>query len=132
MLKNEKGITMLALVITVILVCLLAAVTISFSLGEDGVFSKSRRINFLEDISELQKELSEQEVLARANGKSNDIIKADLERSLNKWLESHQSYKDFTFELRLNDEEDTFILTYKSGGTEEEENWLNTVNFPRE
>ena len=44
MLKNEKGITMLALVITVILVCLLAAVTISFSLGEDGVFSKSRKL----------------------------------------------------------------------------------------
>lgn len=131
MLNKEKGITMIALVITVILICLLSAITISFSLGEDGVFSKSRRINFLEDVSELQKKLSEQEVLARANGQSNDTIKRELEKSLEEWIDSNKDYKNFTFEIRLNSDEDTFILTYISGGTEEEENWLDTVNFPK-
>ena len=132
MLKGEKGITMLALVITVILLCLLASITISFSIGEDGVFTKSRRINYLDDISELQKELSEKEVLARANGQDNNTIKKELEEYLNNWLNSNEDYKDYKFEIKLNNEEDTFVLTYIDGATEEEEKWLNTVSFPRE
>ena len=132
MLKGEKGITMLALVITVILLCLLASITISFSIGEEGVFTKSRRINYLDDISELQKELSEKEVLARENGKDNNTIKKELEEYLNNWLNSNEDYKDYKFEIKLNNEEDTFVLTYIDGATEEEEKWLNTVSFPRE
>ena len=132
MLKGEKGITMLALVITVILLCLLASITISFSIGEEGVFTKSRRINYLDDISELQKELSEKEVLARANGQDNNKIKKELEEYLNNWLNSNEDYKDYKFEIKLNNEEDTFVLTYIDGATEEEEKWLNTVSFPRE
>ena len=132
MLKGEKGITMLALVITVILLCLLASITISFSIGEEGVFTKSRRINYLDDISELQKELSEKEVLARANGQDNNTIKKELEEYLNNWLNSNEDYKDYKFEIKLNNEEDTFVLTYIDGATEEEEKWLNTVSFQRE
>lgn len=132
MLKGEKGITMIALVITVILLCLLASITISFSIGEEGVFTKSRRINYLDDISELQKELSEKEVLARANGQDNNTIKKELEEYLNNWLNSNEDYKDYKFEIKLNSEEDTFVLTYIDGATEEEEKWLNTVSFPRE
>ena len=132
MLKGEKGITMLALVITVILLCLLASITISFSIGEEGVFTKSRRINYLDDISELQKELSEKEVLARANGQDNNTIKKELEEYLNNWLNSNEDYKDYKFEIKLNNEEDTFVLTYIDGATEEEEKWLNTVSFPIE
>lgn len=132
MLKGEKGITMLALVITVILLCLLASITISFSIGEEGVFTKSRRINYLDDISELQKELSEKEVLARANGQDNNTIKKELEEYLNNWLNSNEDYKDYKFEIKLNNEEDTFVLTYIDGATEEEEKWLNTVSFPKE
>lgn len=132
MLKGEKGITMLALVITVILLCLLASITISFSIGEEGVFTKSRRINYLDDISELQKELNEKEVLARANGQDNNTIKKELEEYLNNWLNSNEDYKDYKFEIELNSEEDTFVLTYIDGATEEEEKWLNTVSFPRE
>lgn len=132
MLKGEKGITMLALVITVILLCLLASITISFSIGEEGVFTKSRRINYLDDISELQKELNEKEVLARANGQDNNTIKKELEEYLNNWLNSNEDYKDYKFEIKLNNEEDTFVLTYIDGATEEEEKWLNTVSFPRE
>ena len=123
---------MLALVITVILLCLLASITISFSIGEEGVFTKSRRINYLDDISELQKELSEKEVLARANGQDNNTIKKELEEYLNNWLNSNEDYKDYKFEIKLNNEEDTFVLTYIDGATEEEEKWLNTVSFPRE
>ena len=131
MLKGEKGITMLALVITVILLCLLASITISFSIGEEGVFTKSRRINYLDDISELQKELSEKEVLARANGQDNNTIKKELEEYLNNWLNSNEDYKDYKFEIKLKNEVYTFVINYIDGATEEEEKWLNTFSFPR-
>ena len=40
--KKEKGITLVALVVTIIVLLILAGVTISFSLGEDGIFKKAK------------------------------------------------------------------------------------------
>lgn len=128
--KDEKGITILVLVITIIVLMLLATFTLSFSLGEDGVFTKARRINFLDEISELQKELTEQEVIARANGQDNSAIKTGLEESLSNWQDENQNYEDIEFEIVLNSQQDTFVLTYAGGATEEQESWLRTVSFP--
>ena len=115
MLKGEKGITMIALVITVILLCLLASITISFSIGEEGVFTKSRRINYLDDISELQKELSEKEVLARANGQDNNTIKKELEEYLNNWLNSNNILSISIFSLFINSCISLFISNTDNG-----------------
>ncbi len=38
MLKGQKGITLIALVITIIILLILAGVTISLTLGENGLF----------------------------------------------------------------------------------------------
>lgn len=38
MLKGQKGITLVALVITIIVLLILAGVTISLTLGENGIF----------------------------------------------------------------------------------------------
>ena len=40
--KKTKGITLVALVVTIIVLLILAGVTISFSLGEDGIFKKAK------------------------------------------------------------------------------------------
>lgn len=42
MLKGQKGITLVALVITIIVLLILAGVTISLTLGEDGLFKISQ------------------------------------------------------------------------------------------
>ena len=42
MLKAEKGITLVALVITIIVLLILAAVSISMIGGQEGIFTKSR------------------------------------------------------------------------------------------
>lgn len=42
MLKGQKGITLVALVITIIVLLILASVTISLTLGENGLFKTAK------------------------------------------------------------------------------------------
>ena len=43
MLKGQKGITLVALVITIIILLILAGVTISLTLGKNGLFDSAKR-----------------------------------------------------------------------------------------
>ena len=43
MLKGQKGITLVALVITIIVLLILAGVTITLTLGENGIFKTSEK-----------------------------------------------------------------------------------------
>jgi competence protein ComGC len=42
MLKNKRGITLIALVITIIVLLILAGITINLTIGEDGIISKAK------------------------------------------------------------------------------------------
>ena len=42
MLKEQKGITLVALIITIIVLLILAGVTISFAIGDGSIFNKSK------------------------------------------------------------------------------------------
>lgn len=42
MFKKEKGITLVALVVTIIILLILAGVTIAIALGDNGLFHKSK------------------------------------------------------------------------------------------
>lgn len=42
MLKGQKGITLVALVITIIVLLILASVTISLTLGQNGLFNTAK------------------------------------------------------------------------------------------
>ena len=42
MLKKEKGITLVALVVTIIILLILAGVTITIALSDNGLFHKAR------------------------------------------------------------------------------------------
>ena len=43
MLKNKKGITLVALVVTVIVLIILAAVTIALVVGQNGIIEKAKQ-----------------------------------------------------------------------------------------
>ncbi len=43
MLKGQKGITLVALVITIIVLLILAGITISLTLGERGIFNMAQQ-----------------------------------------------------------------------------------------
>ncbi len=42
MLKEQKGITLVALVITIIVLIILAGVSLTLALGDNGIFQKSK------------------------------------------------------------------------------------------
>lgn len=41
-MKNQKGITLVALVVTIVVLLILAAVSISISFGQNGIFSQAQ------------------------------------------------------------------------------------------
>ena len=57
MIKKEKGITLIALVVTIVVLLILAAVSISMLTGENGIISKA--LEAKEKIEEATKEEEE-------------------------------------------------------------------------
>ena len=51
MLKKERGITLIALVITIIVLLILAGVTIAMVVGDNGILTRAREAKFKEEIS---------------------------------------------------------------------------------
>lgn len=70
MLKNQKGITLVALVITIIVLLILAGITISLTLGEHGI------INRAEEAGKTYVEAQNNEMnnLNEFENKANEII----------------------------------------------------------
>lgn len=67
MIKKEKGITLIALVVTIVVLLILAAVSISMLTGENGIISKA--LEAKEKIEEATKE--EEEILDEINNMGN-------------------------------------------------------------
>ena len=128
-IKSENGITLVVLIVTIIVLTILTTINVNLSFGPDGILQKATKIKFLEDISDLQKNIDEREIVARANGQSNDNIKSGLEGELKKWKEANKKYSNIKFDLIL-DENNEFILTYNSGASRNQEVWLESVSFP--
>lgn len=69
MLKQQKGITLVALVITIVVLIILAGVAISLTLGENGIFNKAKEGKD----SYMLAANDEQQSLANAEGYMNDL-----------------------------------------------------------
>ena len=57
MIKKEKGITLVALVITIIVLLILAGVTIAMVVGDNGILTRSRQSKFESIESEVQEKI---------------------------------------------------------------------------
>ncbi|MBR3133272.1 MAG: type II secretion system protein [Clostridia bacterium] len=57
MLKKQKGITLIALVITIIVLLILAGVTIAMVVGDNGILSRSREAKDTTNIKKIQEEV---------------------------------------------------------------------------
>jgi len=69
MLKQQKGITLVALVITIVVLIILAGVAISLTLGDNGIFTKAKqgRDNYMLAANEEQSELTNAEAYVNEN-----------------------------------------------------------------
>lgn len=127
--KGERGITLIVLVITIVVLLILAGFTLSLSIGHGGIFRNANKMDFLDNISELQKDINETQVVAKANGQTNEKILETLKEKLDKWENDNKEYESIQFELVL-DEDNGYTLTYIKGATKNQEEWLKSVNFP--
>ena len=84
--KNNNGITLIALVITIIVLLILAGVSIAMLTGENGIFTQAQRAKFFTEIQELNEriELSKLDDGSKF-GKINDVL--DINSSYNNKLE---------------------------------------------
>lgn len=58
LIKNAKGITLVALVVTIVILLILAGVTITMTLGENGLFTRAQAARKEYEQSEVQEDLS--------------------------------------------------------------------------
>lgn len=111
MKRNERGITLIALVVTIVVLIILAGVSISMLAGENGIITRSQEAK-----KETEKEEEKEKVkLAVTSSKLKDvnnmiINKDDLEYEL-------QQQFDEKFELTDN-KDDSFLITIKDSKRE--------------
>ena len=47
-MRNERGITLIALVVTIVVLLILAGVTITYALGDNGIFGTAKKQNLVQ------------------------------------------------------------------------------------
>ncbi len=88
--KNNKAITLIALVITIIVLLILAGVTISTLTGDNGLLGKTSEAQFITEIQQYNEELK----LAIAEDYTNSM--GNRENKFNVRRSSHNDEKSFT------------------------------------
>lgn len=81
-MKSEKGVTMLILVLTIIILLVLAGVTVSYIIGDDGVLSQSSDASFESEVNQIVEQIHEKETLFELEQTqlSSDIELTDSEK----------------------------------------------------
>ena len=56
-MKNQKGITLISLVITIVVLIILAGVAINMTLGENGIFTKAQEAKKMQEIATAKEQI---------------------------------------------------------------------------
>lgn len=56
-MRNERGITLIALVITIVILIILAGVTITYALSENGIFAKAKNAGETSQVGALRDDM---------------------------------------------------------------------------
>ncbi len=123
--KSEKGITLIALIITIIVLLILAGVSISMVVGENGILNRATDAKRKSDQA-TTKENIEMAVIGALTEESYymDVSKESLERELAKSFDMSKinmiDNLDGTFTIEFIDEKKTYLV---SGKKVEEIDW---------
>lgn len=55
--KNQNGITIVGLVITIIVLLILAAITINLTIGENGIITKAQQVGQVQKVAEIKEQI---------------------------------------------------------------------------
>ena len=113
-MKKEKGITLIALVVTIIVLLILAGIAINLSIGNNGLFSRAKDSKKQTEIAVIKERAGTDILGAQADNKSGDITKEQLVEILETYFENVPEAKELPEDLS------TVILTAKKeyGGHE--------------
>ncbi len=112
MKKNqEKGITLIALVITIIVLLILAGVTIATLTGENGILTKATDAKEQTEIGDEQEKVKLSAVGALAKDNGGEITRTNLNKELTSYIGSEGT--DYTLS---ESETAPFVVTYSDSG----------------
>ena len=83
-MKNQKGITLLALVITIIVLLILAGITISAITGDNGIIGNAEQAKEETEIANEKEIIEKATVQAMGNNKYGNIEESELQSELDK------------------------------------------------
>ena len=84
MKRDERGITLIALVITIIVLLILAGVTISTLTGENGIIGEASNSKIQTEISQEREIVDTASIIAMGKHKYGEITKENLDKELDK------------------------------------------------
>ena len=105
-MRKEKGITLIGLVVTIVVLLILAGVSISMLTGENGIITQAQDAKEKTDIAEEREKVELAATGARTKNDYGEIIEANLEEELNQVIGERD--KDYT----LTKDGDLFTVTY--------------------
>ena len=82
--ENQSGITMVALIVTIIVLLILAGISIATLNGDSGIIKKSKEAKEQTEISEEKEVVDRATVQAMGNNKKGDLIESELQEQLDK------------------------------------------------
>ncbi len=88
-IKNNKGITLIALVITIVVLIILAGISINLVLGENGLFTKAQNAAKDMDIASLKEQIGTELLSMQIENEGNNFVieKSEVEKVLKKYGE---------------------------------------------
>ena len=82
--KKNRGVTLIALAITIIVLLILAGVTVATLTGDNGIIKNSKDAKEQTEISEEKEVVDRATVQAMGNNKKGDLIESELQEQLDK------------------------------------------------
>lgn len=78
-MRNERGITLIALVVTIVVLLILAGVTITYALGNGGLFSNAQKAELNTELGNLRDyaSLAKMDVLSKYSENSKAFLNAE-------------------------------------------------------
>ena len=106
-LRKDKGITLIALVITIIVLLILAGVSIAMLTGQNGIFTQAQNAKEKTDDAQEKEKIQLAVVSSQLKDSNNNMMisKNNLEKELQK-----QFYENFSLD---DNKDNTFLITIK-------------------
>ena len=82
--ENQSGITMIALIVTIIVLLILAGISIATLNGDSGIIKKSKEAKEQTEIAEEKEVVDRATVQAMGNNKKGNLIESELQEQLDK------------------------------------------------